>query len=120
MHQKHRSPSYESPVRSARINKIRKEILKTLLYSDLFKYPLTGDQIFQYVGIQVKGKELLTALKTVPYLIVGRTIYYHLPKHQKNVAERLGKEKWNIKKIQKTKKISQLLSLIPTIRFIGI
>lgn len=103
-----------------RLHKIRKEIIKTLSYSDIFDYPLTGDQIFQFLGIEVKSKQFLAVLKTIPHKITNNTIYYFLPKKEKLVAKRLQKEVWSKKRLFEVKKSVSFLGFIPTIRFIGI
>lgn len=118
MDQKHRnaSISFSTP----RTQKLQKELFKTLSYSDIFDYPLTGDQLFQNLGILVKRKEFISALKTIPYMIINNTIYYHLPKRKQLIEKRLQKEKWSLKKIKKATTIATVLSYIPSIRFIGI
>lgn len=99
---------------------IIKAIQKTLLYSDIFDYPLTGEQIFQYVGIKVSRKKFLAALQHIDHTIVGKTIYYFLPKRQYLVKKRLLREKESRKKIARAKRVVQVLGYMPTIRFIGI
>lgn len=97
-----------------------KYIYKTLLYSDLFNYPLTGEQVFRFLGKKIKGTKFLTLLKSIPHQISGNTIYYFLPRRESLVTERTEKETYSLEKIEKTKRIAKLLSFIPTINFIGI
>lgn len=99
---------------------MEKEIYKTLAYADVFDYPLTGNQIFQTVGVKVNRKKFLTNLKKIPHVISNNLLYYFLPRRENIVLLRKQKEKYSLSKIRKAKKIVRLLSFIPTIRFIGI
>lgn len=107
-------------VKNPQRSTIIKEMQKTLLYSDIFDYPLTGEQLFQYLSIKVSGKKFLAALQHIDHTIVGKTIYYFLPKRQHLVEKRLLREKESRKKINRATHTVQLLGYIPTIRFIGI
>lgn len=95
-------------------------LYKTLLYSDVFDYPLTGEQLFQLVDRKVDAKDFFQTIKQLPHVISGRTLYYFLPKREKIVLLRQEKEKISIKKMQIVRKIASLLSLIPTIQYIGV
>jgi hypothetical protein len=99
---------------------MEKEIFKSLAYADIFNYPLTGNQIFHTIGINVKRKNFLSNLKKIPHAIHNNLLYYFLPGREETVRLRVEKEKYSQSKIKKAKKIIPLLSWIPTIRFIGI
>lgn len=99
---------------------VKKEIFKTLSYSDIFDYPLTGDQLFRFLGMKIAGKDFLSAIQKVPHKIVGKTIYYFLPKREKIVLERIEKEKISVKKMQKLIQIINIFRFIPSILFIGV
>ncbi len=99
---------------------MEKEIYKTLAYSDIFDYPLTGNQIFQTMGVKVGRKKFLTLLKKIPHTIRNNSLYYFLPGREDIVDVRKQREKYSKTKIEKVKKILPFLSCIPTIRFIGI
>lgn len=113
MHQKHPSLSRRQQV-------LQKELYKTLAYSDVFNYPLTGKQLFQFLGVKINTKDFFSLVKTLPHRNVAQTMYYFLPKKEAVVEERIKKEKVNIFKIKQTEKIAHRLGLLPTIRFIGI
>ena len=97
-----------------------KEIYKTLVYSDIFDYPLTADQIFQYLGVKISGKKLLSLLGQFPYVIVKNKIYYFLPKRKNIIRKRIHREKISRTKVAKATTIARFLGFLPTIRFIGI
>lgn len=105
-------------------------ILKTLIYSDIFDYPLTKDEIWKFlIGKKVHKdsfeKELnrlvrfeVTPFETTP-LGCNRNLYYLIDR--KEIAEkRIRRKKVSQQKLVEAKKIIKYLSLIPTVLFIGI
>lgn len=107
-------------MRIARQTRIAQALQKTLLYSDIFDYPLTGDQLYQFSGIPLSGKDFLLVAKTLPHVIHENTIYYFLPKRKKIVAERIRRKKISLKKIRDMQSVIKILSIIPLIQLIGI
>ena len=99
---------------------LTKELQKTLLYSDMFDYPLSGEQLYRFSGVSLSGKEFLEVAKTLPHVIWNKTIYYFLPKRKKIVTTRIRREKISVKKMQNVKKAIHLLSFLPTIQLIGV
>lgn len=107
-------------MRAAYQNRITQALQKTLLYSDIFDYPLTGDQLYQFSSMPLSGKDFLSVAKTLPHVIYENTIYYFLPKRKKIVAERIRRKKISLKKIRDMQGIIKILSFIPSIQLIGI
>jgi len=99
---------------------IRKNLLATLVYSDIFDYPLSANQLFQFSGVAMTRKEFLTVVKTIPHKISGSSLYYFLPKREAIVAKRIQREKISKKKIRRLTSFVKILSFLPTISFIGI
>jgi hypothetical protein len=96
-------------------------ILKTLLYSDIFNYPLTKTEIWRYLISNKKTsisdtESTLNKIKTINF----KNGLYFLRGREKLVNLRQEKEKISAKKLKKAQKIIQKLFLISTIRFIGI
>lgn len=107
-------------MRQSTRNQIQKEIYKTLAYSDLFAYPLTGKQLFSFLGIPIRGADFLEVAKKIPHVMYKNTIYYFLPRRGDIVIPAIAKKKISLAKIQLAKKIAHLLSYIPTVQFVGI
>jgi hypothetical protein len=98
-----------------------KAILKTLLYSNLFDYPLTKEEIFDFLIMHK-----ITKRKLVQSLSGGKipgTFYkgfYLLDGNKQLVAKRQTRELISSKKLEKARAIIKKLSVIPTIKLIGI
>ncbi len=96
-------------------------ILKTLLYSDIFNYPLKKEEIHYFLisnkktSIKVIDKNLKN-IKEIDF----KNGYYFLKGKERLVAIREKREKYSLVKLKKLKKLVKKLSLIWTIKFIGI
>jgi len=103
--------------------KLKKAVIKTLVYSDIFDYPLTRHQIHKYL---VESKESMESLfntlqsmaskdliikKERLFFLKGRVMICNL----RAKREKAGREKFKI-----AARISSILSLIPTIEMIGL
>jgi hypothetical protein len=104
-------------------------ILRTLLYADLFDYPLKKEEIWQWlIGRNKKAreqegkKEFEIRLKELLKLkrIQSNSDYYFLPKRQKIVKLRKKRERWSASKIEIAKKVVIALRRLPWIKLIGI
>jgi hypothetical protein len=94
--------------------------IKTLIYSDIFDYPLTLSEVHQYLITDKKTsldlvKKNLTTLK-----INNSRGYYFLNKRKNIVDPRIEREKESNKKINFAFHYIGLLKFIPGIRLIGI
>lgn len=94
-------------------------ILKTLIYSDIFDFPLTREEIWKFlIGKKIDKKTFEKDLEATP-LGCNRKFYF-LSGRKDLVAERNKKKEIGQKKIKIAKKIIKKLSLVPTVLFIGI
>ena len=99
----------------------KEAILKTLLYSDLFDFPLTEEEIYKFLIFKKIDKDQLSKLLENKNLSIDRlNNFFFLKGRGKIVKERLMKEKFSLEKLEKAKKIIKFLGLIPTIKLIGI
>lgn len=101
-------------------------IIKTLLYSDIFDFPLTKNEIWQYLltnTVITKGQfeksltRLLTANKP---LIASKGDLYCMSGREKVIAKRQKNASEVTKKLKLADKVVSYLSYIPTISFIGL
>lgn len=99
-------------------------IFKTLIYSDVFDYPLTKEEIWKFlIGEKISKKSFEKSLSInifPPVKWKHRNGFYFLSGQEKIVGKRVGKKKESQKKLSSAKKIIQKLSLVPTVSFIGI
>lgn len=102
---------------------MEKAILKTLIYADIFNYPLKGHEIHKWlIGEEASLPQVEKALTR---LLNKRKIetfrgYYFLP-HKKNlILKRKTRGIQSIKYLKKAKLLSLSLKLIPSIKLVGI
>ncbi len=100
----------------------KESILKTLLYSDIFDYPLRSEEIWKFLisGNKEDKQSFLKYLNLKNNFFDCKNNLYFINGRAALVKKRQEKEKHSFKKIKLAKKIIQKLSLIPTVYFIGI
>jgi hypothetical protein len=94
--------------------------VKTLIYSDIFNFPLTKQEIWKYL---ISNKKVL--LKDFEKLLESnniskKDIFYFLKGREKIVEKRKKRTKIGLEKTKKAKKIINIISVIPSIYFVGI
>ncbi|MBP9719068.1 MAG: nucleotidyltransferase domain-containing protein [Candidatus Levybacteria bacterium] len=96
-------------------------IRRTLLYSDIFDYPLTLDELYTFLLTEnhYTKSDVEKTLRCLPDVIKTKN-YYTLKKREHLSFLREQKRQLNEQKIQKAKDIIKKISFIPTILFIGI
>jgi len=98
----------------------KKEIDKTLIYSDIFDFPLTKQEIWKYL-ISDKNfpkKNFLKLFKNEK--ISGKKNLYFLKGREKIIEKRKNREEIGLIKMEKAKKMINLLSVIPSIYLAGV
>lgn len=105
-----------------RHNNNKSAILATLLYEDIFHYPLSREELWRYLhsGTKMKKNEFRQALLRIKKSIVYRKGLYAIAGQEAYIKRRIGLEKNNKLKQKKAKAAAHLLSQIPTICFVGI
>lgn len=95
-------------------------ILKALIYSDIFNFPLTKEEIWKFlIGRKINRKSFEEELKNLQD-IKFKNNYYYLAGREKILEKRIKREKESRKKLDLANKIVEKLSIIPTVLFIGI
>lgn len=99
-------------------NSIAGGILKTIIYADIFDYPLTKEEIWRFFI----GKKPVNKKQTEKSLFNfdSRYGYFYLKKRDHIVAKRKIREKESQKKLQIAKRIASILRIIPSVYLIGI
>lgn len=101
----------------------RKEsILKTLLYADIFDYPLKKQEIFNFLisNKKISKKGIFDSLKIINIPIYSKEEFFYLKKRENLIQKRKQRERISVLKIKKAKKIIKIISFIPSVKFIGI
>lgn len=100
----------------------KESILKTLLYSDIFDYPLSKEEIWKFLISKNKEdkQSFLKYLNLKNHLFDYKNNLYFIKGRIEIIKKRQEKEKYSLEKIKFAKKIIQKISLIPTVYFIGI
>lgn len=103
---------------------IQTAILRTLIYSDIFDYPLTVGEIFLYlIGNQPCGQqEIVDALEDLRQQgTIGEKAGLFSLRDREDICNlRAKRQKWSEEKLIKAKKWVWLLRLIPWIRLVAV
>lgn len=99
-----------------------RSILKTLLYADIFKYPLTKNQVWKFLISDEKINKtfLFNNLKNVKKIIDFKDGYFFLKGKKGLIDLRKENEKESNIKLKRAKKIAQIVFHIPSIKLIGV
>lgn len=102
---------------------MEKAILKTLIYSDIFDYPLKAYEIHKWlIGRKVSLIQVEKALEKLSKKrkIKSKKDFYFLRKREGLVRKREIREKQSAKFLFKAKFYTWFLKIIPTIKLVGI
>ncbi|MEA3354884.1 MAG: hypothetical protein U9Q63_00140 [Patescibacteria group bacterium] len=100
--------------------------LKAIIYADIFNYPLTKKEINKWL---IQGQSLTGDLaegqvgtaKLEGLSLMGKTkSYYHLPNRSNIISLRQKRYRFSQLKLKKAKKITKILSFIPSIELIAL
>ncbi len=95
-------------------------ILKTLLYSDIFNYPLTKEELYNFLPQKIAYNKFLQVFKSPLRQIEFNQEFFFLKGNKEIVKLRQTRELISLQKFKKAEQIIKKLSFIPTIKFIGI
>lgn len=101
---------------------IERAIVTTILYSDIFYFPLTSNELWKYLisDKKITRKAFADALSNLSDVVASRDGYYFLTGNESLVTRRKRQQAEVKKKLRIAKKAAYFLSHIPTIHFIGI
>jgi hypothetical protein len=97
-------------------------IFRTLLYADLFDFPLTDDEVWKYcISKRAISKELIRKRlsQSLDFLSLEKG-YVFLPGRKNLIQLRQQRERASEKKLALAKKIVSYLAYLPTIMFVGV
>lgn len=101
---------------------VEKAILYTLAYSDIFHFPLTKEELWQFLISEEKIDRTTfdQAIKNLSKKIIIRNGFYVLAGHELDIKTRRNNTSELKKKQQIAKHAAYYLSYIPTIKLIGL
>jgi len=94
---------------------LRASILKTLVYADIFDYPLTRQEIYHW---SIGPSSLKTPIHHPK--IKSLDSYYFLAGRQKIVSLRQARAHWSQQKLHLATKVGEWLKIIPTIKLVAL
>ncbi|MBI5122738.1 hypothetical protein HZA75_02650 [Candidatus Roizmanbacteria bacterium] len=102
--------------------KVRQAILKTLLYSDIFDFPLTKDEIWRFLISEnkISREDFEQNIKNLTETIILKNGFYSLYGKEQNILDRRKNFKEVHEKLQLARKAAFYISFIPTVQLIGI
>lgn len=102
--------------------KIEQSILKTVLYADVFDYPLSPDQLWQFLISDNKftKKDFEKTLSDIKKPIILSNGFYCLLGRESIIEKKIQRKKESEKKFLIAKKAARVISVIPSVLFIGI
>lgn len=107
-----------------KVNNIEKSILKTLIYSDIFGYPLTLTQVYRFLESKTPVSKSTIKINLNQALKLGwiekNGNYYFLSGRNKIVQTRSEREKESIRKLKIARRAAKFLRLIPSAKLIGV
>lgn len=102
------------------MTKINEAILRTLIYADLFDYPLTVEETWRFLLIKKSSKEEIKKAYRDLRPTKEYDGFYFLKGREKIVGLRKKRQKWSQKKLKIAEKTAKSLKLIPWVKMIGI
>lgn len=101
---------------------LEEAIYKTMIFFDLFSYPLTAYETWQYLPFKI---DYLTCKKYLDSLvkeekISGKESFYFLKNHEKNLELRNKRYHHSNRKIEIAKKMVKLFSFLPWVKFVAL
>jgi hypothetical protein len=96
-------------------------IIETLSYFDIFDYPLTFSEIKKYLCCEIdcSDDELLETIQSISVVQESNGYFYFLGRNAIS-DKRVEKRDISLEKMSKARIVARILSLIPTIQYIGV
>ncbi len=97
--------------------------MKTLIYADLFDYPLTKEEIWRrLIKLQITNDKLQIKLKKLinSILFGKKEKYYYLVGREEIIQLRKRREKYSEEKVKIARRIAKLLKFIPFVKLVGL
>lgn len=102
-------------------SRLKSQIIQTLVYSDIFNYPLTINQIYKFLigSNEITKDKISKEIKKIKS-VSNLKEFFFLKGRENIVYQRIEREKESKKKLLLAKKAASCLSVIPKILLIGL
>lgn len=103
------------------VKEVRQAVLKTLVYSDVFDYPLTFDELWKFlIGEKISKEQLKRELRRLSSKVTQKDGFYCFAKRENIIKKREKREVISKKKTKIVEKTVRFLRSIPSIQLIGV
>lgn len=102
-----------------KLHSLRRSVLRTLAYYDIFSYPLTANEIYYNLGenhISIKDVENVLQKLSDENIVYRKEHFYQLNNNEELVKRRYKGNELAEKRLQTAQKVSSLISRFPFIR----
>jgi hypothetical protein len=96
-------------------NNLQSQILRTIVWFDLFSQPLTAWEIYKYLNYPTSYNNVISALETLSDKIGFKDGFFFLIGRENIITERFRKYNYFKRKIKKARIFTKLISLWPSI-----
>ncbi|MEK9178337.1 MAG: hypothetical protein AAB801_00990 [Patescibacteria group bacterium] len=105
-----------------KIKKSEKPILKTLLYSDVFDYPLTESEVWKYLisRQKIKISEFNKTIKKINSVVFRKEMFLYMEDRESIFEKRMKRDRESERKLRLARPVIKKLSVFPGVMFIGI
>lgn len=104
-------------------NNLKKEILRTIIWFDLFYHPLSSWELFKFLNIKVDYNDFLVALSSLSAESKIKDVYsfWCLSGRENIIEERFKRFNYFKYKIKRAKRFTKIISFFPVVKgvFIG-
>ena len=100
---------------------LKKAVLSTLAYADIFDYPLKKEEIWRFLlsDIRYQILDVSKGLKELPE-VSQKNNFYFLKEREHLVLLRKKRERWSKEKLKIAQKVANWLKIIPTIKMVAV
>ncbi len=100
---------------------IKEAIIKTIVFFDIFSFPLTTFEIWQYVACKCSLLEVIEVLEEIDMRIIeNKSAYYFLHSRSSIIKTRERRNNYSDRKMKRALRISRVFKFIPWIKMIAI
>ncbi|MFH1232519.1 MAG: hypothetical protein V1651_01485 [Patescibacteria group bacterium] len=103
-----------------KIAKLKKAIIRVIVFFDIFDYPLTLSEIWRFISLKCELVEVFDILENGIEGISSQNCFYFLSGKEKNIIERLDRYNFADRKFKRAKFIVEIYKFIPWIKMIGV
>lgn len=105
-----------------KLSEIELAVLRTLIFFNLFSYPLTSYELWRYLDVSIEFIELQSAI--LKLLATGRVVekqgFYFLPGQDKLLSVRQQRYHFANRKLRIAKRVTALFRLLPSVKFVAL